>query len=337
MSVRVQKMLIGAAMPYPLLLLTLSLIHVVFPQRSGIIAITQVFAPYLFVPLILLVPLLFLRKALWLRRTLLVCVIVFFLRFMPIERLIMYANSGTPGQELVPVSITNWNVQIDSELGSIRRVRPILLERPADIVVLEEAYWEWLQRDAEITKIYPYQLKHTAQAASGLVLLSSYPILKHAVAEVPRNVRGFPRVIQAQLDLGRGQALNVVAAHPPAPEGLKFDAAERDATIRLVRAFVDPLLEDGEALIVVGDFNLTEREPAYLELARGLREPQGIVGLGAGNTWPVTSVLGQSFGLLRIDHLFSNPNVIPLYTSVDCTPRGSDHCIVHGRFNVESK
>jgi hypothetical protein len=39
--------------------------------------------------------------------------------------------------------------------------------------------------------------------------------------------------------------------------------------------------------------------------------------------------------LLRIDYLFSSPNVTPLRMSVDCTPEGSDHCVVRGRFELK--
>jgi exonuclease III len=45
--------------------------------------------------------------------------------------------------------------------------------------------------------------------------------------------------------------------------------------------------------------------------------------------------MGQNFAVLRIDYMFSSPNVSPLATSVDCTPRGSDHCIVHGEFEIK--
>jgi len=45
--------------------------------------------------------------------------------------------------------------------------------------------------------------------------------------------------------------------------------------------------------------------------------------------------MGHDFGLLRIDYMFTSPNVTPLATSTDCTPRGSDHCIVHGEFEVK--
>jgi exonuclease III len=40
------------------------------------------------------------------------------------------------------------------------------------------------------------------------------------------------------------------------------------------------------------------------------------------------------FGLLRIDYLLSTPDLRPLHASADCTPRGSDHCIVRAEFEL---
>jgi vancomycin resistance protein VanJ len=37
---------------------------------------------------------------------------------------------------------------------------------------------------------------------------------------------------------------------------------------------------------------------------------------------------------LRIDYMFSTARVTPLHLDTDCTPRGSDHCVLLGRFAV---
>ena len=71
----------------------------------------------------------------------------------------------------------------------------VLATKPAGIVVLEETYWEWMRSDPVVSKLYPYQFNHTIQASSGLVLLSSYPVLAHGVAERPRLSRGWPRLV----------------------------------------------------------------------------------------------------------------------------------------------
>jgi len=332
---RRRRVVIAVALVYPVLLLCLSLWHTLAPQRSGLLALTQVFAPYLFLPLLLLVPLMFMRGAAALRIVLGLCLLLYCVQFMPVRVPVTLKERAAPGA--LHVEVMNWNVQNSIQLDSIGRVRPVLVKKPADVVALEESYWEWMDRDPELKRLYPYRLVHTTQASSGLVLLSSYPIIEHAVPELPPNVRGWPRLIKARLDLGGGRTLTVVAAHPEAPRNLRFDTSERQALIPYIRAFVNPALQGGEPLILAGDFNTTEREPAYSDISAGLQDAYRVVGVGGGNTWPALSLWGHDFALLQIDHLFSSPGVVPLNAQVDCTPRGSDHCIVHGGFAIEGQ
>jgi vancomycin resistance protein VanJ len=88
-------------------------------------------------------------------------------------------------------------------------------------------------------------------------------------------------------------------------------------------------------VLMLGDFNVAEREPAYNDLSAGLVDAHRVVGAGTGVTWRPAALMGHDFALLRIDYIFSSPNVTPLSTWVDCTPRGSDHCIVHGEFEMK--
>jgi exonuclease III len=119
------------------------------------------------------------------------------------------------------------------------------------------------------------------------------------------------------------------------PIPYRVDPASRDATIRELRAAAGWLRRPGEPLLLVGDWDVTEREPAYNDLTYGLYDAQALVGTGAGNTWRPGRFKGLPFGLLRIDYLLSTPAIVPLQTWVDCAPRGSDHCILSGRFAVE--
>lgn len=348
---RSRRVLLRIVLIYPVLLLALSLFHTLAPQRSGLLALSQVLAPYLFMPLLLILPLTLLRGAVTLRLAIALCTVIVFVRFVPIPRLTALLHSTEPeAARTLRVEVMNWNVQNSMQLDQIARVRPVLLAHPPDVVVLEEAYWEWFGRDPELAKLYPGRLVHTRQASSGLVLLSKYPILEYEVPQVAPGGRGGPRVIMARLDAGQGRTLTVVAAHAEAPstwiggDGGRcqpvacYDTAQRDALTPLIRAYVEPELRRGGPLILMGDFNVTEREPAYDELARGLKDPNKAVGPSIGhttNTWPNITVMGWQLPLLRIDHIFSSPNVTALNASVDCTPRGSDHCVVYGMFEVE--
>ena len=83
---------------------------------------------------------------------------------------------------------------------------------------------------------------------------------------------------------------------------------------------------------MLGDFNTTEREPAYAELSAGLHDAQKEAGVGLGMTWRPASLENLPFGLLRIDYLFASPRFVALAAGPDCTPRGSDHCLVSATF-----
>ena len=94
-------------------------------------------------------------------------------------------------------------------------------------------------------------------------------------------------------------------------------------------------LDAGEPLVFVGDFNTSEREPAYGDLSAGLQDVYRTVGSGNGSTWTQLRLLRLGIPLLRIDYLMASPNVTPLSMTTDCTPRGSDHCIVRGHFEIK--
>jgi endonuclease/exonuclease/phosphatase (EEP) superfamily protein YafD len=97
---------------------------------------------------------------------------------------------------------------------------------------------------------------------------------------------------------------------------------------------VEPYVENGEHVILLGDFNVTEREPAYRDVSSGLTDLFRAVGTGAGSTWRPHQLMGLDFALLRIDYIFTGPGIRPLRASADCTPRGSDHCILQGTVEI---
>ena len=332
---RGRKALIGLLSCYPVLVLGLTALHLLAPQRTGILALSQIFALYLFVPLLGVLPFALLRGAGPLRVLLVLCALVYGARYAP--RLVPTAAAAPPGA--VQVAVMNWNVRLG---GQWDQVRPVLLARPADVITLEEITWRRLVDDKMLVQLYPYHVVYQPAYGSSEVLLSAYPILDQGALD-PEGTEGPPpRTVWARLDLGGGRTLVVVGAHPytakinlrACPRPRCYDPATRDSQIARIRAFFAPILAQGEPLIVSGDFNVTEREPAYADLSRGLRVVQRQVGWGLGYSWGMDPTKNQPIPWLRIDHMFSSPNVTPLHTSVDCTLRGSDHCIVHSTFAV---
>jgi endonuclease/exonuclease/phosphatase family metal-dependent hydrolase len=106
-----------------------------------------------------------------------------------------------------------------------------------------------------------------------------------------------------------------------------IDTQQRDAAIATIRSSVDADLTAGTAVIVMGDINTTDREPAYNDLSSGLFDARRVAGSWPGLTWRPDALRSLPFGLIRIDYVFTSMSLIPVSYSVRCTAL-SDHCIV---------
>jgi endonuclease/exonuclease/phosphatase family metal-dependent hydrolase len=317
---------------YPVALLLLMGMHALMPQRGGVLALTQIFAPYLFLPLLALLTLAFLRGAVPLRVALLLCMVVFGLRFMP--RLASPVVEPTPGA--MQITALSWNVEVGGDPASIREM---LLAKQPDIAAFQEIDWLPLQRDPELLSLYPhFFVQPPYDATSGMVLLSKFPMLEARVPELDPSLWARPRMVEAKLNVG-GQTLNIFSVHPSPPGGgcryfLCYDSALRDARLSAIRAHIEPAVLKGEAVLLVGDFNTTEREPGYWDVSRGLQDSYRAVGAGISNTWGPPWIRDRGFALLRIDYIFSGPKLRPLQFEVDCKSKSSDHCALMGKFEL---
>jgi endonuclease/exonuclease/phosphatase family metal-dependent hydrolase len=327
----------GPASLYPIALLALTALTLVAPQRTGLLALAQVFAPFLFLPLLLLVPFAFVRQAAGLRVLVLLSVLVFGVRHVPLPAF------GAAGESLAGprISVLSWNVFIGNR--RYEDFREELLRRPADVVVLQESNWDALGNDAQVADVYPYRLTGSYDVPPGMALLSVYPVIEHGTLDGERTLFDIPRLLWARLDLGEGRSVKVVSAHPIAPYTtgrqcatvVCFEPEWRDEQIDAMRSrYIGPMLSSGEPFILVGDFNVTDREPAYADLSDGLRDAFREAGEGVGTTWRPVFLMEQRMALLRIDYQFSSPNVVPVAAEIDCTPSGSDHCMVTGQYVV---
>lgn len=339
---RRRRIAIGLACGYPGALLALCLLQSAMPRRSGPLGLSLVFAPYLFLPLLALSPLLFLRGAAPLRLLFLFCWLLFGIRF-PLQ---LPRPAAPADPAATTISVMTWNVNFGGA-SNLTDVRRFVETRPADVIALQEDYlvWGdpdhrvWMARERALARVYPHQVRLNR---AGLVILSVYPILEATRDDPQPSGSAPPPVAWGRLDLGGGRTVVVATAHPvnAAParcraEGWRcFDAAERDLQIQRVRDSLSPFLQRGEPLILVGDFNLTEQEPAYRDLVDGLRDAHREAGAGLGHTWVPPWLARRGLPLLRIDYMFSSPQVTPLRLAPDCARRGSDHCALHGRFAV---
>ncbi len=332
---QLQRLVRYLALVYAIAVLLLAVLHVIAPPRSGVLALTVVFAPYLYAPLVLLLPLILWYPDRALRVATAASALVFIATFGP--ALISPAPFRHPGDSqgtMVRVSAITWNARASNhQIGDITRV---LTASPVGIVALQEitvAESAALARSATIREHYPFQvlaphpLQEQLESIDGMALLSRYPILEHGVFTAPAG-------IWARLDLGLGRQLMVINATPARArlDRLQYDPSTRDAHIRSLRGYIDPLLRREEPLLVLGDFNVTPLEPAYGELTAGLQDAHLEVGFGFGNTWRPGPLASLPLALLRIDYQLSSSQLRALSIDVDCAPHRSDHCIVRADF-----
>jgi vancomycin resistance protein VanJ len=317
---------------YPLALVLMTLAALVAPQRVGAAALAQVFAHFLFLPALLLVPFA-LRRGMFLTRLALALAAAAFL--------LVYAPAWpSPAPEAeADLSLLQWNIYV----GAVEPpdLQAALAQYQPDVVTLQEADLAQLAADAELAALYPYRIVDPAQTAPSLAILSRYPIVESGVPAAEESIWDMPRVVWARLDVG-GRSLLLVNAHPIPPRTFSddcpllrcYNSGPRDEQIAGLRRLVGELRRPGEPLLMAGDMNVTEREPAYFDLAAGLRDAHREAGAGFGASWR-PGALKLPLGLIRIDYIFSDAGARAVALETDCGWRSSDHCLLFGRFALE--
>ncbi len=267
-----------AAAAYPTGLLLLTVVHVVAPQRDGIVALSQVFAPHLFlagVPLLAGALLWRLGPATVAIATLAIAVCA--VRFGP-----GMISLPVPLPEGQTLTVMTWNLAAGE--GAAELLVERLLASDADLVALQELRPEHVAKiEAEpvLSECFPGRLLVPQRGTLGIGLLSSRPLID-ATAGLD------PPLIVARIQPAEDVDVTVATAHARPPRfGLlggflpvAYDARIRDDDLRAVRAEVGARSTD--PLILLGDFNVTDREPGYTDLTDGLLDAHTDAGFGTG-------------------------------------------------------
>ena len=323
-----------APVAYPVVLTVLTAVQLAAPQRDGPLALAQVFAPWLFLPLLALLPHAVLLRDRALITALSGALLAFTVQvgptFVPAGR-----STSEPGS--VPVGVGFWNV-----LGTNAPAQVVATVRDldADVVGLVEvtpALAAALAGDPGVRSRFRTVLP---EPAAGRALLSRHPVLASGI-RTGAAARPGSAVLWARLDLGAGRTLSVLVAHPlPARSRpvlglpLRYSAAPRDAEIAFTRGLADERVRAGERVLLVGDFNVTDREPGGAELAAGLHDAHAEVGWGPGASWAPPALRRHGIALVRIDRVLGGPGVVPTAVRTDCAWRGSDHCLLQATVAV---
>ena len=167
---------------------------------------------------------------------------------------------------------------------------------------------------------------------------------RHPLREAARSDADDCPCQQVMLDVG-GRTVDILNVHPsrpkmtfrqigPLPLPSSFDESGHQ---RALRAILDRVQAADGPLIVLGDFNLSDRDPAYRQLERSLVDAYRAAGWGFGYTFPSRNLSelpsGREvtrppyFPLLRIDYVFYSQGLAAVEARVVDVP-GSDHLSV---------
>jgi vancomycin resistance protein VanJ len=327
-SIRVRFAVVLLA-AFPPIVAALSFVNVVAPQRNGPLAISQIFAPHLLLGVLVLVPLMRLTPSRVLRFGIAAALALGALRFGP--GLVSVGLDVEDGGNSVLI-IASWNLEAGS--GRSGDLIDLLRSTDANVVALQELAPDdaaAIQAAPAVAARFPYAALEPRPGVAGLGILSRVRIFG-------ANMRLDPAVLEARLELPGGEAFTVINAHPFPPRyqvapavriPLDYDARLRDADLAEIHDRVTAAIgAANNRVILVGDFNVTDREPGYDDLAAGLWDAHREVGLGTGSTWRPSRLEFLPIGILRIDYLFGGPGTRPLKISEDCSARFSDHCVL---------
>lgn len=200
-----------------------------------------------------------------------------------------------------------------------------------DLIAMQEVH-SVLRRDLEsLSTTWPYQVVDVIRSSSRIALLSKYPIEKVKVDESTLGCHCMQALVRWQ-----DRTVRVIVVHIRAPslgarnfKGSPLRVVGFDTSLqeRSLQQVIDIVEASQEPVIVLGDFNTTERQVGYKALlAAGLSNAHAEAGWGLGFTYPApaTRLSWLFFPVIRIDHVFYDHSWRALETWT-ASLMGSDH------------
>ena len=189
-------------------------------------------------------------------------------------------------------------------------VRDYLVEQEADVVMIQEFNTTWQRELEAFIASYPYRQLQPARGATGMALLSKFPL--EGVGWGPISQDGWP-VMRALVKLPAGD-LDLLSIHPPPP------VRQRSARVRnaCLEAVVD-YKPASPARVVLGDFNCAPWSPYFRALVRDTGLLDTALGRGISPTWDLAPGLA-----IPIDHVLHSEELRVLSREVGPS-LGSDH------------
>jgi endonuclease/exonuclease/phosphatase (EEP) superfamily protein YafD len=234
---------------------------------------------------------------------------------------------------------------LHAELKAIDPMIAIIRAANADIVNLQELGLETAQRfETEFAALYPYRAFHPNDwPNAGQGVMSRFPVQEDVYWQHAHiyDALGHQRVV---VDV-HGTRITLYNTHPvhPGMAETGFSTGPRGQEIRDILARAD---KESGAVIIAGDFNMSDQSDDYRYLAARYGDSYREVGYGLGLSFPDwsqpqarTSDLAHNLGflplLVRLDYVFHNAQLRPLEARVWPGAGGSDHRPVLVRMALE--
>ena len=215
-------------------------------------------------------------------------------------------------QQGLTLQVMTWNVLFENR--DVAGVADAIRAEQPDIVTLQElgpALSDGLAR--ELQAEYPYMLLAPQSNTRGLGILSRFPL-----EQVPpyADPTGNCRCQDVWIRIGE-QRIEIVNVHPSVPHisstmigrrhvPIALDTSQHERTIGLV---LDRVERRRGPLLLMGDFNMTDRQPAYQRVRGLLGDAYRDAGWGFGLTYPNARGVGRIRlpPIIRIDYVFYSP------------------------------
>ncbi len=234
------------------------------------------------------------------------------------------------GNSGVTVRVMSWNaLYTNTEDVAFRTTLEAL--QPDIVAIQEFGYGLGLVTRQELAAQFPHQALYVAGDASGMAILSRYPIVRE---RVPDFRYGEGCNCQELVIEVAGQPITLLNAHPWPPRVriapsqllatmMEFSTAYQDATFDALLARITTA---PRPLLLVGDLNTSERQQNYLRVTALLTDAFRTAGWGFGYTFPAVE---QIYGipmvpLIRLDYIFHGEGWYAK-RSWSGTIAGSDH------------
>ncbi len=273
----------------------------------GIWPVTEVFAVWALIPLPFMLVAGLMWRSRWTWSALLIPLLWFGGEYgaLFVPEMAERAKASVEERSLRVMTLNTWkqNEQFGEFAATVEQWQP-------DLIALEEV-GPGLALDLEqLSATWPYQVQVSIRSATRVALLSKFPILSQ---EADADFLGCHC---AQLVVEwHGQRVRVIVVHVRAPrifvdggwQTLPIQTFDTSAQAKSYAKLLPLIQESREPLLVLGDFNTTERQAGYkLLYEAGLKDAHEEAGWGLGMTYPAPFIRPSwlPFPVIRIDHVF---------------------------------